>query len=192
MTERKTLALNPEAATAEAPALKKKGRGWEISDSRLDALHEQAREMRRYSTDAHKALAEKFSKADLGRYTFKRHAVVGSAIVDFNCHNLGLALAIDEEGQNDALVKRRDKSLESVGIRVMRIAAKDILEDIDAVLQRLTTVMRDRITERKSAARAHKAANPNQSYDCPKPRPDAKGDRKPRDDRKPRAPSSPR
>ncbi len=188
MTTRKTLALNPEAATAEAPALKKKGRGWEISDSRLDALHEQAREMRRHSSDAHKALAEKFSKADLGRYTFKRFAVVGSAIVDFNCHNLGLALAIDEEGQNDALVKRRDKSLESVGIKVMRIAATDILADIDAVLQRLTTVMRDRITERKAAARAHKAANPNQSYDRPKPR----GDGKPRDDRKPRTPSSSR
>jgi very-short-patch-repair endonuclease len=170
MTTRKTLALNPEAATAEAPALKKKGRGWEISDKRLDALHEQAREMRRHSTEAHKALAEKFSKADLGRYTFKRHAVVGSAIVDFNCHNLGLALAIDEEGQNDALAKRRDKSLESVGIKVMRIAATDILSDIDAVLQRLTTTMRDRITERKAAARAHKAANPNQSYDRPKPR----------------------
>ena len=176
---RKTLALNPEAASsAEAPALKKKGRGWEISDARLDALHEQAREMRRHSTDAHKALAEKFTAADLGRYTFKRHAVVGSAIVDFNCHNLGLALAIDEEGQNDALAKRRDKSLESVGIRVMRIAASDILEDIDAVLQRLTTTMRDRITERKAAARAHKAANPNQSYDRPKPRPAQGGDAK--------------
>lgn len=175
MTTRKTLALNPEAATAEAPALKKKGRGWEISDSRLDALHEQAREMRRHSTDAHKALAEKFSKADLGRYTFKRHAVVGSAIVDFNCHNLGLALAIDEEGQNDALAKRRDKSLESVGIKVMRIAAADILTDIDAVLGRLTTVMRDRIAERKAAARAHKAANPNQSYDRPKPRGEGRG-----------------
>lgn len=178
MTERKTLALNPGTTSAEAPALKKKGRGWEISDSRLDALHEQAREMRRHSSDAHKALAEKFAHADLGRYTFKRFAVVGSAIVDFNCHNLGLALAIDEEGQNDALVKRRDKSLESVGIKVMRIAASDILADIDAVLQRLTTVMRDRITERKSAARAHKTANPKQTYSRPetgeKPRGDTK------------------
>jgi very-short-patch-repair endonuclease len=174
MTERKTLALNPEAATAEAPELKKKGRGWEISDKRLDALHEQARELRRHSSEAHKALAAKFTAADLGRYTFKRFAVVGSAIVDFNCHNLGLALAIDEEGQNDALAKRRDKSLESVGIKVMRIAASDILTDIDAVLGRLTTVMRDRIAERKAAARAHKAANPNQSYDRPKPRCDAR------------------
>jgi len=171
MTTRKTLALNPEAASStEAPALKKKGRGWEISDSRLDALHDQAREMRRHSTEAHKALAEKFAHADLGRYTFKRFAVGGSAIVDFNCHNLGLALAIDEEGQNDALAKRRDKSLESVGIKVMRIAASDILTDIDGVLKQLTQVMRDRIAERKAAARAHKAANPNQGYDRPKSR----------------------
>lgn len=168
MTTRKTLALNPEAAATEAPALKKKGRGWEISDKRLDALHEQARELRRHSSEAHKALAAKFAAADLGRYTFKRHAVVGSAIVDFNCHNLGLALAIDEEGQNDTLAKRRDKSLESVGIKVMRIAASDILTDIDGVLKQLTQVMRDRIAERKEAARAHKAANPRQTYDRPK------------------------
>jgi very-short-patch-repair endonuclease len=171
LTTRKTLALNPEAASsAEAPALKKKGRGWEISEKRLDALHEQARELRRHSSEAHKALAAKFAAADMGRYTFKRHAVVGSAIVDFNCHNLGLALAIDEEGQNDTLAKRRDKSLEAVGIRVMRIAAKDILEDIDAVLQRLTIAMRERIAEKKEAARAHKAANPKQTYSRPKPR----------------------
>ena len=166
MTTRKTLALNPEAASStEAPALKKKGRGWEISSSRLDALHEQARELRRHSSEAHKALAAKFAAADMGRYTFKRHAVVGSAIVDFNCHNLGLAIAIDEEGQNDTLAKRRDKSLESVGIKVMRIAASDILTDIDAVLKRLTQVMRERIAEKKEAARAHKAANPRQTYD---------------------------
>ena len=153
-----------------SPAIKKRGRGWEISESRLDALHDMARQMRREASPAHKALAEKFSKADLGRHTFKRFAVVGSAIVDFNCHNLGLALAIDEEGQNDTLAKRRDKSLEAVGIRVLRIAAKDIIEDIDAVLQRLTIAMRERIAEKKEAARAHKAANPKQTYSRPKPR----------------------
>jgi len=183
VTTRKTLALNPEAATSEAPALKKKGRGWEISDSRLDALHDMARQMRRDASPAHKALAEKFSNADLGRYTFKRFAVVGSAIVDFNCHVLGMAIALDEEGQNDTLAKRRDKSLESVGIRVMRIAAKDVLEDMDAVLARITAGMRLRIADKKEAARAHKAANPKQDYSRPKPRPAPRtgpGDRKPR------------
>jgi very-short-patch-repair endonuclease len=159
MTERKTLALNPEAATAEAPALKKKGRGWKISESRLDALHEQAREMRRFASPAHKALAKRFADAELGRYTFKRFAVVGSAIVDFNCHNLGMAIMIDENDADEALAKRRDKSLESVGIRVMRIKAGDILENMDGVLARITAGMRIRIDDKRKARIEHRASS---------------------------------
>ncbi len=155
MTDRKTLQLRSPSETAEAPALQKKGRGWKISDKRLDALHERARELRRHSSEAHKALAERFAKADLGRYKFTRHAVVGSAIVDFNCHNLGMAIAIDED--DDPLATRRDKSLESVGIRVMRIKAADILENMDDVLARITAGMRLRIADKQQARREHHA-----------------------------------
>jgi very-short-patch-repair endonuclease len=172
MTERKTLQLRDPSETADAaPAIKKKGRGWEISEKRLDVLHEQARELRRHSSEAHKALAKRFAGADLGRYKFTRHMVIGSAIVDFGNHVLGMAIMIDEEGQDDAIrpeiATRRDKSLEAVGVRVMRIAAKDILEDMDAVLARVTAGMRLRIADRKGKARAHAAANPNQHYSRP-------------------------
>ena len=176
MTDRKTLQLRDPSETAEAPALEKKGRGWKISDKRLDVLHEQAREMRRHSSEAHKALAERFAKADLGRYKFTRHAVVGSAILDFNCHNLGMAIAIDEEGQDDTLAKRRDKSLDSVGIRVMHIKAADILENMDDVLARITAGMRMRIADKGQARRAHNAAHPRQT----KPRYDRDGNGPPR------------
>ncbi|WP_374407331.1 endonuclease domain-containing protein [Pelagerythrobacter sp.] len=159
MTDRKTLQLRDPSDTTEAPALQKKGRGWKISDKRLDALHERARDMRRHSSEAHKALAARFAKADLGRYKFTRHAVVGSAIVDFNCHNLGMAISIDEEGQDDALAKRRDKSLESVGIRVMRIKAADILENMDDVLARITAGMRLRIGDKQAARREHQRSS---------------------------------
>ena len=175
MTERKTLKIRVPSADYAAPELKKKGRGWEISEKRLDTLHDRARELRRHSSEAHKALAERFAKADLGRYTFKRHAVVGSAIVDFNCHVLGMAIDIDEEGEDEALARRRDKSLEAVGIRVMRIKAADVLENIDEVLQRVTAGMRMRIADKREAARAHRDANPNQNYSRP--------NRKPRDAR---------
>ena len=158
MTDRKTLKLSDAPAT-EAPALKKKGRGWEISEKRLDALHEQAREMRRFSSPAHKALAARFAKADMGRYKFTRHMVIGSAIVDFGCHPLGMAIDIDEEGENEALAKRRDKSLESVGIRVMRIKAQDILENMDDVLARITAGMRMRIADKREGQRAHRASS---------------------------------
>jgi len=169
MTDRKTLQLrDPSEAIDETPALKKKGRGWEISEKRLDALHDRARDMRRHSTQAHKALAAKFAEADMGRYKFTRHAVVGSAIVDLNCHNLGLAIMIDEDEQDEALAKRRDKSLEAVGIRVERVSAADILENMDEVLQRLTLVMRECIAEKKDKARAHAAANPKQHYSRPR------------------------
>ena len=162
MTDRKTLGLRDTSDTE--PALNKKGRGWKISDKRLDELHDRAREMRRFASPAHKALAKRFAEADLGRYTFKRFAVVGSAIVDFNCHNLGMAIIIEEEGEDLALSKRRDKSLESVGIRVMRIKASDILENIDAVLQRITAGMRIRIADKKEARRAERSARDDAEY----------------------------
>ncbi|MEZ5734488.1 MAG: DUF559 domain-containing protein [Novosphingobium sp.] len=157
MSDRQTLQLRDPSETADtAPELKKKGRGWEISEKRLDVLHDRARAMRRASSPAHKALAERFATADLGRYTFKRHAVVGSAIVDFACHNLGMAIAIDEPGQDDQIARRRDKSLEAVGIRVMRIKAEDILDNIDPVLQRITAGMRMRIADKKDARRGRR------------------------------------
>lgn len=156
MTDRKKLELRTPSEDAEAPELKKKGRGWEISDKRLDNLHDQARKLRRHSSEAHKALAAKFTAANMEPYTYKRHAVVGSAIVDFNCHKLGMAIVIDEEDQNEALARRRDKSLESVGIRVMRIKASDILENIDDVLARITAGMRLRIGDKNKARAAHR------------------------------------
>ena len=166
MTERKTprSTLGVKDTSDTEPTLNKKGRGWKISDKRLDELHDRAREMKRFASPAHKALAKRFAEADLGRYTFKRFAVVGSAIVDFNCHNLGMAIIIEEEGEDLALSKRRDKSLESVGIRVMRIKASDILENIDAVLQRITAGMRIRIADKKEARRAERSARDDAEY----------------------------
>jgi len=159
---KKTLHLRSPSEQA-APAIKKKGRGWEISEKRLDALHERARDMRRHPTPAHQALADKFATANLGRYTFKRHAVIGSAIVDFGCHNLGMAIMIDEE-DGSPIDTRRDKSLEAVGVRVMRVKASDVLSDIDAVLERIGAGMRMQRAAKQDAARAHRAANPNQHY----------------------------
>ncbi|KWV91448.1 endonuclease domain-containing protein [Erythrobacter sp. YT30] len=153
MSDRKILGLREPSD--EAPALNKKGRGWKISDKRLDELHSQARELRRHSSVAHKALAKRFATANLGRHTFKRHAVVGSAIVDFNCHSLGMAIDIFEEGENEQLAARRDKSLEAVGIKVMRIRASEVLENMDGVLARITAGMCQRIEDKQERRAEH-------------------------------------
>ena len=176
MTDRKTLQLREASEDSAAPPIKKKGRGWEISEKRLDALHDRARAMRRHASPAHKALAEKFAHADFGRYSFTRFAVAGSVIVDFNSHNMGLAILIDEEGVEPAIATRRDRSLEAVGIRVVHVPAADILADIDTVLATLTQEMRAAIADRKEARRRHEAENPRQT----KPRYDRAGNGPPR------------
>ncbi len=158
MTDRKTLQLrDPSETSDDTPALKKKGRGWEISEKRLDAIHERARYLRRHSTEAHKALAARFAKEDFGKYKFTRHTVVGSAILDFVSHPLGLAIAIDEDGQDDRVAKRRDKSLASVGIEVFRIPAATILEDVEAAMQPIFAAMNARYRDKETARRAHQS-----------------------------------
>ena len=166
-SDRSTLHLRSPAEQTDTPELKKRGRGWEISEKRLDVLHERARAMRRAPSPAHKALAAKFAGAELGRHTFKRHAVVGSAIVDFHCPTLSMAVMLSEEGDDPAIATRRDKSLEAVGTRVMRLSAADVLADLDAALARIAAGMRHQLAERKSRARAHAAANPKQHYGRP-------------------------
>lgn len=133
----------------DAPTLQKKGRGWEISESRLDALHERSREMRRNPTAAQIALAEALGGVETGGYTFKQQAVIGSAIVDFACKQL--MLVIELEGDTDAaFTAARDKSLAEVGYRVERIAAAQVLADPAAAAQRISDAMRAIHTERRA------------------------------------------
>jgi hypothetical protein len=58
MTNRKTLKLGE---ATEAPALKRRGRGWEISEKRLDVLHERARDLRPHSSGARQARSRRGS-----------------------------------------------------------------------------------------------------------------------------------
>jgi very-short-patch-repair endonuclease/L-amino acid N-acyltransferase YncA len=144
----------------DAPTLQKKGRGWAISESRLDVLHERAREMRRNPSDAQEALADALTRVETGGYTFKRQAVIGSAIVDFACKQLMLVVEIDGDA-DAAFTSARDKSLTEVGYRVVRIAAADVLADPDVAAQRVSDVMRASHAERR-------AKRPNSSRSAPR------------------------
>ncbi|MCV0383205.1 MAG: DUF559 domain-containing protein [Erythrobacter sp.] len=176
MTDRKTLQLRDPSETADdAPSIKKRGRGWEISEKRLDALHERARDRRRNSSDAHKALAARFAAEDFGKYKFGRHVVVGSAILDFVSHPLGLAVDIEED-EADTLQSRRDRSLAAVGIEVLRISAARILAEPDEAMGDVFEAMNRRLRDRQAARRRHEAENPRQT----RPRYDRAGNGPPR------------
>lgn len=151
---KKTLTVRPLEERTEAPELQKRGRGWAISEKRLDAIHDQARRNRMEPTPAQKALHEKLVEANLGKFKLTRQQVIGSAIVDFACNPLKIAVSIDEGG-DPALTARRDKSLEAVGVKLMRFAAADVLADPDAVVSAIVAAMKESYDARGRARRQH-------------------------------------
>ena len=153
---KKTLSVRPLDERTEAPVLQKRGRGWNITDKRLDQVHAMARANKASPTPAQALLAEKLGEQELGKFKLHRQVVIGSAIVDFACQPLKLAVSIDEGG-DPALTQRRDLSLEAVGIQVLRFTAEDVLADPDAVVARIIAAMKARYDERGSARRQHYA-----------------------------------
>jgi very-short-patch-repair endonuclease len=149
---KKTLSASPLSERTEAPPLQKRGRGWTIADKRLDQVHAMARANKGAPTPAQAALAEKLGQQELGKYKLHRQVVIGSAIVDFACQPLKLAVSIDEGG-DPALVQRRDLSLGAVGIQVLRFTAAD-------VVTRIIATMKARYDERRARGRARPERRP--------------------------------
>jgi very-short-patch-repair endonuclease len=155
---RKTLSVLPEAERAEGPALSKKAGGWNVSNSRLDTLHEAAREQRRNPTAAQVALGEALVKAELGKFRFKRQVVIGSAIVDFACHSLKVVVEIDEADATE-IDRRHDKTLEAVGMKVLRFEAAEVLADPDGVAATVFAEMK-KTYDAKRAVRPRSTSRP--------------------------------
>lgn len=154
---KKTLSIVPPGERPEAPKLQKKGRGWNISESRLDTLHETAREMRRNPTEAQTVLGEALIAANLGKFRLRRQVVIGSAVVDFACQPLNLAVEIDEPDANAELDRRRDTSLAEVGTKVLRFPAAEVLTDVEAVVATIVAALKKRYHEQRARPRARPA-----------------------------------
>lgn len=151
---KKTLTVRPLDERNEAPPLQKRGRGWAISDKRLDKIHDQARRNKMEPTEAQKLLGEKLNEANLGKFKLTRQQVIGSAIVDFACNPLKVAVSIDEGG-DPVLLARRDKSLEAVGVKLLRFPAARVMAEPDAVVAEILAAMKASYDERGRARRQH-------------------------------------
>ena len=156
MNDRKTLGLRARPDSMAAPSIRKKGRGWEISETRLDVLHDRAREMRRNPTAAQQALATALTEVDTGGFTFKRQQVIGSAIVDFACKPLMMVIELDGD-DDSAFATTHDRSLTDVDYRVERLSAAAVLADPAATASQIAAAMRDRWHERREQARTNRA-----------------------------------
>jgi len=158
-TDRSTLTLREPTDPAAPTGVTKKGRGWAIGEKRLDTLHERAREMRRNPTPAQTALAEALAATDTGGFSFKRQAVIGSAIVAFACKPLMLVVELDDDA-DAGLTASRDRSLAEVGYLIVRVPAADVLADPQAAATHIVEAMRARWHER----RERRAAAPTRTH----------------------------
>jgi leucyl-tRNA synthetase len=135
MAERKKLSLGAVTARADERDAADRARAWKVSPSRVEALKERARDMRRNPTPAQQALWERLKDKQCG-FTFNREVVMGSAIVDFACKTRWVVVEVGEtEGSAATIAELSDRKLREVGVRVLRFAEPDVLENIDTVVK---------------------------------------------------------
>ncbi|WP_414711946.1 endonuclease domain-containing protein [Sphingopyxis sp.] len=83
-----------------------------------------------------------------GGLKFRRQHPIGRYVLDFHVLELKLAIEIDgighEMGDRPERDETRDHWLESQGIRMLRIAAKDVLADPAAVADSIVRICTER------------------------------------------------
>lgn len=79
---------------------------------------------------------------------FKRQKPIGRYIVDFVCLECGLVVEVDGGQHSDDIAydRRRDHWLESQGLMVLRFWNNDVLENTQAVLDRIAEAAQGRMS----------------------------------------------
>jgi very-short-patch-repair endonuclease len=100
-----------------------------------------ARELRKNPTDAEFKLWQNIREKRISGYQFYRQKNIGNYIVAFYCPARKLIIELDggqhysEEGmESDAI---RDNYLAGPGFTVLRFSDRDVLKNMDGVLQRI-------------------------------------------------------
>ncbi|MCR9179371.1 MAG: endonuclease domain-containing protein [Erythrobacteraceae bacterium] len=97
-----------------------------------------------------------------GGHKFRRQHPAGIYVLDFFCTKARLAIEIDGKAHDSAGVIAKDAArsqfLHQQGIATTRIPAKLVLEDIEAVVQRLVQICDERM-ERMTCSPLHHAAH---------------------------------
>ncbi|MGJ3649410.1 endonuclease domain-containing protein [Sphingomonas sp. GlSt437] len=72
-------------------------------------------------------------------FKFRRQHPAGPYVIDFYCDAARLAIELDgeahERGDQPLRDTRRDVWLEAVGVQTLRIPARDVMENMDAVVR---------------------------------------------------------
>ena len=113
--------------------------------SDFSTLQERARRLRRDQTDAEQRLWRKLRARQLVGAKFRRQHPIGRFITDFCCFESRVVVELDG-GQHASQItadQKRTAFLLSRGYRVLRFWDNEVMEDIDAVLERIAEALGD-------------------------------------------------
>ncbi|MBU2590942.1 MAG: endonuclease domain-containing protein [Nitrospinota bacterium] len=105
------------------------------------SLKQISRNLRRNMTDAETLLWAKLRGKQLKGCQFYRQKIIGSYIADFYCPKLKLVIEVDggqhysTEGKEKD--KKRDDYMIRTGITVLRFSDREVLGNLDAVLEKI-------------------------------------------------------
>jgi len=107
-------------------------------------IFQRAKELRNQLTDAERILWMHLRTKPKG-YKFRRQHPAGNYILDFYCHALKLAIEADGGIHNEEKVqeadRKRQKDLESEGIYVIRFTNKEIMVNMESVVERINVAI---------------------------------------------------
>ena len=102
-------------------------------------LKDKARQLRKNLTDSELALWSRLRNKQLLGIQFYRQRPIGEYIVDFFAPRANLVVEVDGsqhmEADHALKDRRRDGYLRSLGLRVLRVNSREVLEERDAVME---------------------------------------------------------
>ena len=110
-----------------------------------------ARQLRKEQTDAEKLLWYVLRGRRLCGFKFRRQYPICGYILDFYCHDAGLAVELDGGGHSNEEQRlydeERTKVLEGASIRVVRFWNNDVLNSVEDVLEELYALLMDEVSK---------------------------------------------
>jgi len=102
-------------------------------------LNERAKELRRAGNLCEVLLWKQLRNKKFKQYDFDRQKIIGDYIVDFYCGNCNVVIEVDGSSHDEKIEYdyRRDKYFEGLGLIVIHITAKDVLNNLSGVMAML-------------------------------------------------------
>jgi very-short-patch-repair endonuclease len=103
------------------------------------SIHDIAKNLRKVETEAEKLLWQAIRNRKCGGLKFRRQHPFKNVVLDFYCHEIGLAIEVDGGIHDNPEVKERDinrtSELENVGVKVIRFRNEEVFNNMDSVLK---------------------------------------------------------